>query len=92
MHPAGAGPANGLKQFFTDAWEWTSSSYMRYPGVKLRAEDVTGNTERQMVNQYVLRGGSVATPVGHSRITYRNFAPSWQRQQFTGIRLARSIS
>ena len=91
MHPAGAGAANGLKQFFTDAWEWTSSSYARYPGVKLRNTDVIGNTERQMVNQYVLRGGSAVTPAGHSRITYRNFSRPGQRQQFTGIRLARSI-
>jgi len=91
LHPSGAGAASGLKQFFTDAWEWTSSSYAVYPGVKLKNDDMIDNYERQMVNQYVLRGGSVATPTGHSRITYRNFAQTAVRNQFTGIRLARSI-
>jgi len=91
LHPSGASTAAGLKQFFTDAWEWTSSSYAPYPGVKLRNDDLIENHERHMVNKYVLRGGSVATPAGHSRISYRNFAPTATRHQFTGIRLARSI-
>ncbi|MET3107240.1 ergothioneine biosynthesis protein EgtB [Oxalobacteraceae bacterium GrIS 2.11] len=91
LHPSGARAVNGLKQFFSDAWEWTSSSYAPYPGVKSRNDDAIDNHERQMVNQYVLRGGSVATPNGHSRITYRKFAATMERHQFTGIRLARSI-
>ncbi len=91
LHPQGASSAVGLKQFFTDAWEWTSSSYAAYPGVKKRVEATLDNHERQMVNQYVLRGGSVATPPTLSRITYRNFHPAATRWQFTGIRLARSI-
>jgi ergothioneine biosynthesis protein EgtB len=91
LHPSGASAATGLKQFFSDAWEWTSSSYAAYPGVKLRNDDAIENHERQMVNQYVLRGASAATPAGHSRITYRNFAPAATRHQFSGIRLARSI-
>jgi formylglycine-generating enzyme required for sulfatase activity len=42
-----------------------------------------------MVNQYILRGSSVATPKGHSRATYRNFFPAGTRWQFSGIRLAK---
>ena len=44
-----------------------------------------------MVNQYVLRGSSSATPPGHERLTYRNFFPATARWQFTGIRLARDF-
>jgi formylglycine-generating enzyme required for sulfatase activity len=42
-----------------------------------------------MCNQYVLKGGSVATPRGHLRNSYRNFYRPVDRWSFTGIRLAR---
>lgn len=78
-----------LADMFGVAWQWTSSSYTPYPGY-VSADGAIGEYNGKfMVNQYVLRGSSCATPTGHARVTYRNFFPSIARWQFTGIRLAR---
>ena len=82
----------GLIQLFDSAWQWTSSSYAAYPGFRVRPGAVGEYNGKFMVNQYVLRGGSVATPQGHSRATYRNFFPASACWQFTGIRLALDAS
>lgn len=83
------GLGKGLIQLFDSAWQWTSSSYAVYPGLRVRPGAVGEYNGKFMVNQYVLRGGSVATPQGHSRATYRNFFATSACWQFTGIRLAR---
>ncbi|MDO1512092.1 ergothioneine biosynthesis protein EgtB [Maribacter confluentis] len=70
-------------------WEWTESAYLPYPNYKKPDGALGEYNGKFMVNQKVLRGSSVATPVNHSRPTYRNFFQTDLRWQYTGIRLAK---
>ncbi|CAN5242781.1 ergothioneine biosynthesis protein EgtB [soil metagenome] len=91
-HPPVAQPEEGERMFqlFGACWQWTSSSYAPYPGYMPNAGALGEYNGKFMVNQYVLRGSSCATPPGHTRASYRNFFPASARWQFSGIRLAKS--
>jgi ergothioneine biosynthesis protein EgtB len=83
-----AARAGGLNDAFGIVWQWTRSAYSPYPGYTA-AEGALGEYNGKfMVNQLVLRGSSLATPDGHSRVTYRNFFYPHHRWQFMGLRLA----
>lgn len=79
---------DSLRQVYDERWQWTQSAYVAYPGYVPPAGAIGEYNGKWMADQWVLRGGSAATPPGHARLTYRNFFSSATRWQLTGIRLA----
>jgi ergothioneine biosynthesis protein EgtB len=77
-----------LNNAFGIVWQWTRSAYAPYPGYRAIEGALGEYNGKFMINQLVLRGSSLATPAGHSRLTYRNFFYPHHRWQFTGLRLA----
>jgi ergothioneine biosynthesis protein EgtB len=88
--PIGAYPDGqsvyGCQQMIGDAWEWTTSDYVPYPGFKSEFDEYN---DKWFVGQKVLRGGSFATPRIHIRTTYRNFFHPHERWMISGFRCAK---
>ena len=92
LHPQPPQEQQGdFYQLLGDAWQWTGSAYLPYPGYR-RVEGALGEYNGKfMINQMVLRGGSCATSRDHMRLSYRNFFKADKRWQFNGIRLAECV-
>jgi len=87
--PAQAGQG-GLRQIYGDVWEWTRSAFAPYPRFKPAEGAVGEYNGKFMSGQFVLRGGSCATPVSHMRRLSQFLSPRCA-MAVLGLRLAGDV-
>ncbi|MFL7985013.1 ergothioneine biosynthesis protein EgtB, partial [Xanthomonas vasicola] len=63
----------GIQQLFGDVWEWTGSAYLSYPGFAAWPGSPDEYNGKFMNAQWVLLGGSCASPGQPSARQYRSF-------------------
>jgi iron(II)-dependent oxidoreductase len=81
--------ACGCRQMLGNVWEWTSSTFIPYPGF---AHDPYVDYSVPWFDTHkVLRGGSFATTARLVRNTWRNFYTADRYDMFAGFRTCRAV-
>ncbi len=82
---------NYAKSLYGNLWLWTCSNYAPFKNYKPYKKELMEYNSKFMCNQFVLKGGSFATPKKHIRSSYRNFYYPHNRWQFSGLRLVEDL-
>jgi iron(II)-dependent oxidoreductase len=75
---------SGLDGMLGNVWEWTSSTFLPYPGFV--RDPYKEYSEPWFGTHKVLRGGSFTTPPGEARVRFRNFYTPDRADIFCGFR------